>query len=62
MDDVEQVFQEALRRGLQPSGRIKTPRIARDGKWKFNPSDPDGTRMETMGFKPVREPSPPSTR
>lgn len=32
------------------------PEIGRDGKWQLNLYDPDGTRVEFMEFKPVREP------
>lgn len=32
------------------------PEIGRDGKWQFDIFDPDGTRVEFMEFKPVREP------
>jgi catechol 2,3-dioxygenase-like lactoylglutathione lyase family enzyme len=56
---VDRAYKEALARGLQPTGRVKRPRIGRDGKRQFNLSDPDGTRVEFMEFKPVRPPDPP---
>jgi catechol 2,3-dioxygenase-like lactoylglutathione lyase family enzyme len=58
---VARAYKEALARGLKPAGRIKQPRIGRDGKRQFNLRDPDGTRVEIMEFKPVRPPSPPFT-
>jgi catechol 2,3-dioxygenase-like lactoylglutathione lyase family enzyme len=32
------------------------PEIGRDGKWQLNVYDPDDTRLEIMGFTPVKKP------
>jgi hypothetical protein len=32
------------------------PLLGVDAKWQFDLADPDGTRVEFMEFKPVKEP------
>ena len=51
--DVDASYQELLKRGLKTSEK---PKIGRDGKWQFNLYDPNSTRAELMGPKPVEKP------
>ncbi len=43
-------------RGWVPSAQERPPLLGLDGKWQLDLLDPDGTRVEFMEFKPVKEP------
>jgi catechol 2,3-dioxygenase-like lactoylglutathione lyase family enzyme len=42
--------------GWIPSAQERPPLLGLDGKWQLDLFDPDGTRVEFMEFKPVKEP------
>jgi catechol 2,3-dioxygenase-like lactoylglutathione lyase family enzyme len=49
-----------LQKGLKQNGWVSTaneqPLLGVDAKWQFDLADPDGTRVEFMEFKPVKDP------
>lgn len=51
-DHIHAAAQTVAARGFKAS----PPQIGRDGKWQQNLYDPDGTRVEMMGPKPVEKP------
>ena len=49
-----------LQKSLKQNGWVSTlneqPLLGVDAKWQFDLADPDGTRVEFMEFKPVKDP------
>jgi catechol 2,3-dioxygenase-like lactoylglutathione lyase family enzyme len=53
---VEELNTKLKQRGWVPSAQERPPLLGLDGKWQLDLFDPDGTRVEFMEFKPVKEP------
>jgi catechol 2,3-dioxygenase-like lactoylglutathione lyase family enzyme len=53
---VEELNSRLKQRGWIPSAQERPPLLGLDGKWQLDLFDPDGTRVEFMEFKPVKEP------
>jgi len=53
---VAELESKLKQRGWVPSAQERPPLLGLDGKWQLDLLDPDGTRVEFMEFKPVKEP------
>jgi catechol 2,3-dioxygenase-like lactoylglutathione lyase family enzyme len=53
--EIKPAYARLRSHGLKTADDDK-PEIGRDGKWSWDIYDPDGTRVEFMEFKPVRQP------
>jgi len=55
VSDIKAAARLLRSRGWNPREEAE-PQMGKDGKWQLNVYDPDGTRVELMEFRPVKNP------